>query len=80
MMMGVSFVMYTTSYIARDCKFYRKRDLPMIGTSCFVCLLVPELSLTHSINTDKNIQHKHEIQEKALAEYYEKHGGSPGHH
>ena len=30
--------------------------------------------------TDKNIQHKHEIQKVALHEYYEKHGGSPGHH
>ena len=29
---------------------------------------------------DKNIQHKHEIQKVALHEYYEKHGGSPGHH
>lgn len=77
MMVAVSTIMYTTSYLARDCKcfelFYKILLAflhPMLSSCCFSAFFI----------LDKNVQHRQEIQALALKEYYEKHGGAPDHH
>jgi hypothetical protein len=32
------------------------------------------------LSTDKAVQHRHAIEKDAMHEYYDKHGGAPGHH
>jgi hypothetical protein len=34
----------------------------------------------HRSSTDRNVQESRAIEKQAMKEYYEKHGGSPGHH
>jgi hypothetical protein len=74
MMIAVSTIMYTASYIARDCKC-----MEVVYTISFD-LKSNVFSVVFFCISDKNVQHRQEIQALAMKEYYEKHGGAPDHH
>lgn len=84
MMVFISVSMYTTSYIARDCKCLIQSPslwaftLPVqirLGEPANSDVYTPSLFIS-----DPRVQHEHAIQKEALQEYWEKRGGAPDHH
>jgi len=86
-MIGVSVIMYTTSYLARDCKlvvcraaWWHEVPCSLLSHGTHFPKLTRCIPRSIPLLADPAIQKKHEIQKKALHEYYEKHGGAPDHH